>query len=379
MELILDNLKQHTIISSHYIKTLQQSLKEEYPEFTNIQRAQLFAQTLHQILDDALMPFECTVQKRLKYSILKNTLHKDGFSINAFDIFNAYTHLEEAEGDSVTHLASWINHYQEHPLSLEDISALTTSFKQPTTSQHLPTTPIDTDFIINHSDTIEKPSNFFLDIFFYFLTFFTHECTHLLLVFLLFTTIGVISLYTTARISESRKISISRLIDTDIQLPISLDLGTSANYMQPSLQYQSFDKKALQIWLEQRNSLLATEPYFSTIIETAEDFNINPLLLFSITGQEQNFVPKTHKRAAEIANNPFNLFGSWEAYNTSIKESSRIVSRTLINLGKDCPESEDQIKWINKAYAADPNWHLGVTYFFNELQEATTSSSELLN
>lgn len=379
MELILDNLKQHTIISSHYIKTLQQSLKEEYPEFTNIQRAQLFAQTLHQILDDALMPFECTVQKRLKYSILKNTLHKDGFSINAFDIFNAYTHLEEAEEDSVTHLASWINHYQEHPLSLEDISALTTSFKQPTTSQHLPTTPIDTDFIINHSDTIEKPSNFFLDIFFYFLTFFTHKCTHLLLVFLLFTTIGVISLYTTARISESRKISISRLIDTDIQLPISLDLGTSANYMQPSLQYQSFDKKALQIWLEQRNSLLATEPYFSTIIKTAEDFNINPLLLFSITGQEQNFVPKTHKRAAEIANNPFNLFGSWEAYNTSIKESSRIVSRTLINLGKDCPESEDQIKWINKAYAADPNWHLGVTYFFNELQEATTSSSELLN
>lgn len=374
MELILDNLKQHTIISSQYVQTLQQSLKEAHPELTTIQRAQLFAQALHQVLDDALTPFDGNLQKHLKHTLLKQTLHKDGFSINAFDVFNAYTQLEKLEPNSVTHLAAWINHYQKHPLSLEDVNALATSFKQETESQDLSAAPIDTDFITHPLDAIEESPNFFLDI----LTFIDRR-RYLLLSFLLFMTIGLTLLYTTTRMHESRKASISRLADTAIHLPISLNLGASANYMQHSLQYQDFDKKALQTWLEQRNSLLATEPYFSTIIETAESFNISPLLLFSITGQEQNFVPKTHERATEIANNPFNLFGSWESYNTSIKESARIASRTLINLGKDCPKDEDQIKWINKAYAADPNWHLGVTYFFNELQTATTLSGTSLN
>lgn len=378
MELILDNLKQHTIISSQYVQTLQQSLKEAHPELTTIQRAQLFGQALHQILDDALTPFDGNLQKHLKHTLLKQTLHKDGFSINAFDVFNAYTQLEKLEPNSVTHLATWINHYQKHPLSLEDVNALATSFKQENESQDLSAAPIDTDFITHHLDAIEEPPNFFLDTFTDILTFVDRR-RYLLLSFLLFMTIGLASLYTTTRMHESRKASISRLSDTAIHLPISLNLGASANYMQHSLQYQDFDKKALQTWLEQRNSLLATEPYFSTIIETAKSFNISPLLLFSITGQEQNFVPKTHERATEIANNPFNLFGSWESYNTSIKESARIASRTLINLGKDCPKDEDQIKWINKAYAADPNWHLGVTYFFNELQTATALSGTSLN
>lgn len=379
MELILDNLKQHTIISSQYVQTLQQTLKKEHPDLTSFQRAQLFAQTLHRILDDALAPFDSHLQKHLKYTLLKQTLHKDGFSINAFDVFNAYAQLDKTETDSMNQLVTWINYYQQHPLTLEKVSALATSFKQKTESQNLVATSIDIDSIDRSQSTISDCSNSFLEIFTYSTTFFTDRRIYVLLNLLLFMVIGLSSLYVSIRIREDRQTSISRLTDIDIQLPISLDLAISANYMQPSLQYQDFDKKALQAWLDQRNSLLATEPYFSTIIETAEAFNINPLLLFSITGQEQNFVPKNHNRATEIANNPFNLFGSWEAYNTSIKESSRIVSRTLINLGKDCPEDEDQIKWINKAYAADPNWHLGVTYFFNELQAATTLSDTSLS
>lgn len=374
MDLILDNLKQHTIISSQYVQVLQQTLKKEHPDLTSFQRAQLFAQTLHRILDDALAPFDSHLQKHLKYALLKQTLYKDGFSINAFDIFNAYAQLDKTETDTINHLVTWINDYLQHPLSLENVSALTTSFKQQTEAQYLADPSIDTDFIASPSTTIDHPSNFFLDILSYFVAFLTDRRMYLLLGLLFFMSIGLSSLYISTHIREGRQASISKLIDTDIQLPISLDLAMSANYMQPALQYHNFDKKALQSWLEEKNSLLATEPYFSTIIETAETFNINPLLLFSITGQEQNFVPKTHNRAVEIANNPFNLFGSWESYNTSIKESARIVSRTLINLGKDCPEDEDQIKWINKAYAADPNWHLGVTYFFNELQTATTLS-----
>lgn len=357
MEPILDHLKQHTIISSQYVQALQQTLIKEHPDLTSLQRAQLFAQTLHRILDDALSPFDSHLQKHLKYTLLRQTLYKEGFSINAFDIFNAYTQLDRIETDAMNHLVIWINNYLQHPLSLENVEALMTSFNQQTEAEHLVASSIDTDFV----------------------ALLTDRHRHLLLGLLFFITIGLSSLYINMHVHEGRQASISKLINTDIQLPIALDLAMSANYMQPDLQYQDFDKKALQSWLEEKKSLLVTEPYFSTIIETAEAFNINPLLLFSITGQEQNFVPTTHNRAVEIANNPFNLFGSWKNYNTSIEESSRIVSRTLINLGKDCPKDEDQIKWINKAYAADPNWHLGVTYFFNELQVATTLANTSFN
>ena len=379
MELILDHLKQHTIISSQYVQALRQSLKEEHPDLTAIERAQIFAQTLHRILDDALAPFDDHLQKHLKHTLLRQTLHKDGFSINALDVLSAYAHLEEPTKDSMTHLVTWINHYEQHPLSLEDVRALATSFKQQINYPNLCATPMETDSILNHSVTTREPSNLFSDVFPHSLTFFTNKHTCLRLILLLFVAIGLISIYMTMRINHSRKTSISRLSHTTINLPISLELGISANYMHYELQYKDFDRSALRSWLEERDSLLATEPYFSTIIETAESFNISPLLLFSITGQEQNFVPKNHEHATQIANNPFNLFGSWKSYNTSIKESARIVSRTLINLGRDCPEDEDQIKWINKAYAADPNWHEGVSYFFNELQAATTLSSTSLN
>jgi putative ABC transport system permease protein len=42
----------------------------------------------------------------------------------------------------------------------------------------------------------------------------------------------------------------------------------------------------LKNWLQARNSLFAEDLYFSAILEAAERNNLNPLLIFAITGQE---------------------------------------------------------------------------------------------
>lgn len=152
---------------------------------------------------------------------------------------------------------------------------------------------------------------------------------------------------------------------------VTNNLTTSQNHLPEHLQYQSINFESLRSWLIERDSALAEDPYFNCINETAKEYGINPLLLFAITGQEQGFVPKTNKDAAVIANNPFNVFGSWEDYNTDINESSRIAAITILNLSKDCPENEDMIKWINRKYAEDENWHVGVTKIFAQLEEAT--------
>ena len=150
----------------------------------------------------------------------------------------------------------------------------------------------------------------------------------------------------------------------------------SINNLPEYLKYADINQFALKKYLDTRNSLIREEPYFSSVIAAAEEFDINPLLLFAILGQEQGFVPKDNKYAYEIANNPFNVFGSWRKYNTDIEDSAKIAAKTVVNLSKDRPEEENPIKWINLrggegGYAEDEKWWEGVESIFNKLLEVT--------
>ena len=134
-------------------------------------------------------------------------------------------------------------------------------------------------------------------------------------------------------------------------------------------QYSEIKADEIKAYLNTRNSILAEEPFFTTIYETAKQYNIHPLLMFAITGQEQGFVPRDHPNVDKIANNPFNVYHSWEDYNTSIEDSSAIAARTIVNLSKDRPEDIDAIVWINRKYAEDPNWSKGVQSLFETLNK----------
>lgn len=156
---------------------------------------------------------------------------------------------------------------------------------------------------------------------------------------------------------------------SDDEVIINKEIELITNHLPDYLKYKQINQEALRNYLTQRNSLLSNEPYFSIIIDSAKEFNINPILLFSIAGHEQSFVPKDHKFAKKIANNPYNVFQSWEKYNTDISDSSKIVSRTVINLLKDRPETEDPFKWINRKYAKDKSWWKGVKEIYYLLEE----------
>lgn len=114
------------------------------------------------------------------------------------------------------------------------------------------------------------------------------------------------------------------------------------------------------------------EPYFSTIIYTSRAFDLNPLILFAIAGHEQGFVPQSHPKAKKIANNPYNVFQSWQIYNTDIKDATEIACRTIINLSKDRPAFMNPFIWLNGRYAEDPSWWRGVQAIFNRLLEEST-------
>ncbi|MBC7960182.1 MAG: glucosaminidase domain-containing protein [Vallitaleaceae bacterium] len=144
---------------------------------------------------------------------------------------------------------------------------------------------------------------------------------------------------------------------------------TNHYLIEKSINYEEVNLEALKNWLIEKDSMLSEAPYFESIVNAAKAYNIHPLLMFAITGQEQAFVPKSNKNAASIANNPFNIYGSWEDYNTDIGDASIIAAKTVYNLSLGCPENMDIITWINRKYAEDPNWHIGVSNIFEQLKK----------
>ncbi len=135
------------------------------------------------------------------------------------------------------------------------------------------------------------------------------------------------------------------------------------------LKYEKVDEGKLKNWLDKKNSMLTAEPYFTAIISTSKKYDIHPLLMFAIVGQEQSFVPRTGAAAKKIVNNPFNVYGSWEKYNTNIYDSSSLAADVIIKSSRNRPVYISTIRWINRKYAEDPNWWNGVSDLFNQMEK----------
>jgi putative ABC transport system permease protein len=133
------------------------------------------------------------------------------------------------------------------------------------------------------------------------------------------------------------------------------------------LTYHKIDLIGLKNYLTSRNSILAETPYFEGILKVSEEYDIHPLLMFAITGQEQGYVSKENPNHLKIANNPFNVYNSWRKYNTDIEDSTSIAAGTVVTILRKRPAGENPFKWVNTRYAEDKNWSRGVEMIFNFL------------
>lgn len=162
--------------------------------------------------------------------------------------------------------------------------------------------------------------------------------------------------------------NVNKKLESNEDVVGASNIGKTDVVLAEHLRYKVIDQKALKEWLLKRGSLIGEHPYFDTVLEVAQAYDVNPLLLFAIAGQEQDFVPRKHPQAEVIINNPFNVFISWEDYNTNFEESVQIASRTLYTASEGLPVGEDPIQWINGTYAEDPNWSEGVTTILKQLE-----------
>lgn len=358
---ILENLKGNHILCSEQVTALKEDISQNYPHYPVNQRAVLFADAVHHLIDKNIIHFDKSIQLKLKNNLLQEVVKKDVFDINAYDIFKAFTTLDLSDEHYIENLTDWINHNQTLRVSRDEVARLTLNPKSNQEEANNRPAPDSTlDFF--------TPKSYF----YRFLT--TLKSPYTVILTLITITIGSFGLF---HFSYQEHVqNKNNLTSPVVTVPTINELPTPIpaivqedNTLQAHLQYKEIDKIALYNWLSERNSLLAEEPYFNSIIDAAWAYNINPLLMFAITGQEQSFVPKSNPKASTIANNPFNVYGSWQDFNTNIADTSKIAARTIINLSEDCPTDEDPLKWLNKKYAEDPNWHIGVSKIFAQLEE----------
>ncbi|MGH4123542.1 MAG: hypothetical protein ACREV6_11515 [Clostridium sp.] len=397
MKNVIDELKASSVLTKEEIQRIKSYVVKKYPDNSSEQNASILSRTIHEILDKSLEGIDGEVKQNIKQNIIKSTILKDNKDILKWDIFNAYTDELRENTQLKTSLMGWINKNQKNTISRESFEEYVVSINNSSDIDNLPRLDIKLtpkDKVVKYDGLLIWKHNFKSVILKYKkqtlakiystskkINTLLEELSKTILsrkiVFSLLTLL-ILSLYSLNNfiadskiISDKNKNEIKQSKVSSIVVP-DLYVKDAMSYhphLPDYFNYKSINKEKLLVFLNTKNSMLAEEPYFSTILRASIEFNLNPHILFAITGQEQSFVPKNHENAKKIANNPFNVFHSWQEYNTDIYDSSKIAARTVINLSKDKPANIDIFDWINSKYADDKGWGRGVKEIFEELGE----------
>ncbi len=357
MREIVEGLKIKPVLKHTDVLLLKEYIGKKYSQTDN--RAAILANAVHRIIDGQLPGFAEKSRAELRINILKKAVLKNHYTIGADEVFRACLVPGNNDEHYLKLLTTWVNLQQSVPVAQETLVNFINSIHRQSEDllEHY-----DLDLVIDRLEELETTSVQPLPVFWSKLHRNKIPLAIAALV-LLISLIGNILCNTLSPFSGST-LTVGNPGPNQVQ-----QYSGIPNQLPAHLKYRPINETGLKDFLTKKNSLLAETPYFSAIIQAAEEFNVNPLLLFAIAGHEQAFVAKTHKDARKIANNPFNVYHSWREYNTDIRDSARIAARTVVNSSNDRPESVDPIIWINNKYAEDKNWWKGVSQILENLEK----------
>lgn len=376
MDKFIDELKAKKVINKNDIQTFKSYIDKKYAKNQTKERASMLSNTIHHILYTKLEGIPDKYKSSIKVNILKNTFAKNKTSITMYDVFNCCLMENELKADCTSLLANWVNLNTTNPITDEDLKSYLGVKKEVKDESKVKNTDDNKPMVNVPGNTINVENN--TPTYKFSNTSLKHLKKLKFNSKVIITFSGIILLimfYPISKVAYSMNSKSDFKFYSFKEKSISQGLlqNTSSKFSNAHLpdymKYKDIDEVKLKNFLTLHKSLLVKEPYFSTIMSVAKEFNLNPLVLFAITGQEQDFVPEDTKFASKIANNPFNVFHSWQEYNTDIKDASKIAARTVINLSKDMPKDSDPFLWVGKSYAEDKNWGKGVEAIFKDLSE----------
>lgn len=374
------------ILSAGEIVRLKKYIEQKHTNLDAQQRLSIWSDAAHRIIENRLPDFPDEVKRRLRSELLHK--NRDSFVIHQDDAFRECMTLDLSQEQLIAPLVAWVSNKLSLPEGeMEDTEkvvrdALLRQSRQPE-GQHFSLQSLD-------EERIQAQKNFTISTGIEEVAItkeFHPTCSPEYVpvpvpdvlspnwnirvrhkVSIIIASVGLVALLIILFYPTSAP-SVALEEPHDLSPSIIKSDDRFVDGIPMELRYVDVNKQKLQQYLQQKNSVLADEPYITAIIDASKQYDIHPILLFAITGQEQGFVPKDHKNVKEIANNPFNVFGSWETYNTTIEGSASIAAKTVYNVSSRRPGSSHPIKWLNQTYAEDPNWWKGVTWFFETMLE----------
>ncbi|MDD7794727.1 hypothetical protein [Clostridium sp. 'White wine YQ'] len=371
MENVMKELGAKKVIDRQDILKLREYIEKKYVDYTKKEKLAVLNRAVHQVLDKSIEGLETEYKHEIKIQVLRNTISGETDTTSLADIFKTYISLEGKSENYANTLVKWTSLHIKN----DDSKAELELFHKNNNTREITLEEVVSDNLLKNEALSEVTYNSAQNIKIANKTIVKIlNQKKIFLSFLTITiiTVGIISIYNinNRRIkAHLENSSIENSIrNEDVNSEIKSDLWKESN-LPEDFKYKNINKDKLKEILNGKNSLLAEEPYFTTIITVSKEYNLNPLILFAVSGQEQGFVPKDEADANKIANNPFNVYTSWKNYNTDIRDASKIACVTIINLCKDRPKNEDAFKWINTKYSEDKNWFIGVNQIYIDLKK----------
>lgn len=394
MQKVLEGLKAKQIMKNEDFLVLREYIGQKYPDATPQERAAILANAVHSVIDRHIQDFNEKDRAQIRISLIKKAVSSNHFSIHAGDVFRTSLEIRNDSEEYTTTLAKWVSRQQNVPITRETL--LRFSGEQHRYAGELlehnripvpgRIEKVEAQAAAELKPAVAVPSNVIG-----IRRPVTGVCVRNAFLEKLPVVVGRIAgIWRTVlgvqlakkkrnQVLAASLIVMSMLTFQPLKNMLAVSFGSTASSAKKSivaagtilpedLLYRTIDTGKLATALNKRKSILADEPYLSSILQAAREYNVNPLFLFAITGQEQAFVPRTDKDARRMANNPFNVYHSWMEYNTDILDSARIAAVTVTNLSQNRPETVNPVAWINRKYAEDNKWWMGVSQIFSELR-----------
>lgn len=389
MDTIIEQLKQWLILSVNDLIKIKNYIAQKYITSSQRERAEILSNTVHQVLDKHLEGVDQEYKNALKYNILSSTIGQSNYDISKYDVFKSIFDLDLPPSAQIEIASNWIDQSTDLNLDTSDILEFVIAYSQENDQAFTPRTLVDRQY--HHPTTsAHKESRFWALINTYF--FNTEFAIAFIILAIIAFTLGSAIVLSTPEVLESKPaIIIERsnpvynnpFINDRILLMKTVSVKkqegqylVSILYDYPESEkklfyYRPFDFMTLRSYLINiRGGYVGQAPYLNQIVNIAKLNDIDPLLLISIIGQEQSFIPSTSPNKDKIINNPYNVYYSWESYNTNLSDSTQIAINTIKNsLEKRSSQDTDAIEWLNRTYAEDQNWHKGVREIYAFLND----------
>lgn len=365
MHNMIASLKQMIIFSYQDLMHMKSSIAKSYAHLSAADRAEILSLAIHNHLDKHLLGLNDPERSDIRLDIIKNTLGKHIYDITKKDVFDSISTLDLSKEALLPLLEEWLEKNAGYIASKAFLDAYLSGREMEPISSRTEAVAVNDKYTLLRN--IYIATTLFVVLILTMIVWrpfsepqIMESTTHLKIP-------GITDDY--QGLSSLDRVYLLEFTDPMNPVRESLPFGIGTHKSIGTFKFEHFHYFNVKHYIAKtRNGLIAEPEYYNRIIHLAYQNDVDPLLLFAIIGQEQAFVNREAIDSSLVINNPFNVFHSWQDYNTTLRDSTKIAINTIKTRISKRPIDLSPLYWLGQVYAEDPEWHVGVNLIYLHLK-----------